>query len=775
MTFSRFGAVPCRYTGRVMHARRTVALILAVACAAVAICNAPAGAVVTAQATVAAVAAAHPLPLDPSLSDPEWQAGAVSGTFENLTTRSTAPLATKAYILYDTANVYIAIRSEQRGVSITATQTTNDVGFGVDDFVGVGIDTSGNGTNSYYFEVTPRGVRYQQSNENARYRPQWSAAAKQDSGGWTAVLIVPLRIMRLHGGSPQSWRINFVRGIAANGEHYTWAYDGIMQDSGAGNWPTFYDVRFWPRWSGIVVSSAMLRSARPKPRAEVYGLESIGADRQMFAQSNGTFAPEHVRVAGTDVSYPVTSTINFVGTLNPDFSNVEIDQQTIAPQEFRRALQEYRPFFTQGANFINANAITVGNDTTFYSPSIGPFDRGAKIEGTFGMQSFGVMNFRGYDRTTGNEFDDIAYGYKHALPNRTFLYWVDGVLAHHSAFGHDATNEFGFAVRNLRTGFVGGIDSSQENAGPTWLPQRHASHSNAFIDVHKPNYEWNIGYSKITPNYNPIDGFTANSDVEGPIFVADTTAAAPGVKNFFAFLNLDRFRDRSGAVHQADFDLTVNATFRNGFSINGLGPSVGELRSYSLIDPKSAGTTCGDSSLPRSYFTGFPSYYCGRTDTFNLFGIPIGYLDGTPTPIDASVNFGRFGYGLVGANDHGADYLHLYTFSFSRPLPHNLTLGFEWDGTYERAVSTGAADAQFLRRISLGMLLGTDTNVTLSLRGINGNGGFALPGNNLAAAFHKRFRNGDEVFLNFGTPAASSTVNRFIVKYLMHFGGDTGT
>jgi hypothetical protein len=747
------------------------ALFAAVLCSSAA----PAIAAVPMNALIPAVRAAHALPLDPSLKDPEWRSGAipVEGGFEDLTTRALAPHSTQVWMLYDDRNLYVAIRAEQRGTPIVAGQTTNDVGFGVDDFVGVGVDTSGVGTQSYYFETTPRGVRYEQASENARFHPAWSAAAAVSGTTWTAVLIVPLDVMRIHPGSPQSWRINFIRNVAASAEHYTWAYNGVMQDGTIGSgWPNFVDTRYWPGWSGIQVTDAMLHASRPKPRLEIYGLSSSGHDQNLFQQSNGTFLPEKVRNAGADLSYPITPTINFVGTLNPDFSNVEIDQQTIAPQEFRRYLQEYRPFFAQGASFINANAAAIGPDTVFYSPSVGPFDRGEKVEGTFGKQSFGLLNFRGFDQTTGNTFDDTAYGYKHALGDRTFLYWADGVLAHHSIFGSDATNEFGAAGRDLKSGFVWGFDQAFENG--SWVPEGHASNSSGFVDVHKPDYEVNIGYQAISPNYNPIDGFTTNSDISGPTIFTWGGGSTPFIKNYQVFVNADRYLDRSGAVHQADLGIAINATFKNGFSLDGLGPVTSELRSYSAVAPGASGS-CNNPALPRSYFTGYPSYYCGRTDTYNSLSIPIGYGDGTPTPIDANIAFGRFGYGMVGSNDNGPDYIHLYTISTSRPVFRIFSLGLEYDGTFERAISSGAYDSQWLRRVSLGAQLGADSNFTISLRSINGRGGFALPGTNLAAAFHRRFRNGDELFVNFGTPASPYTLNRTILKYVFRLGGEEGT
>lgn len=733
-------------------------------------------AAVTAQTSIPAARAAHPLPPDPAISDPEWQRGAMpaAGGFEDLTTRTVAPLATSVWMLYDSSNLYVAFRAEQAGVPIEATQSTNDVGFGTDDFAGVAVDTSGAGSHVYFFEVTPRGVRYEQASENARYRPHWQAVARVSGSSWSAVLIIPLRVMRIHPGSPQMWRINFIRSVAATGEHYTWAYDGLMQDGTVGHdWPTFRDARFWAAWSGILVNASLLKAARPQPRLEIYGLESAGRDRDVFQQAGGSFAPQSVRMAGLDASYPLTPTINFVGTLNPDFSNVEIDQQTIAPQEFRRQLQEYRPFFTQGAAFIDANGDPAVPSQAFYSPSVGAFDRGEKVEGTFGDQSFGALNFRGKNAILGDTFDDTAFGYNHVLPDHSFLYWADGVLAHHTLFGSDSTTEAGMGGRDARSGFVWALDDAVEQASGLWLPTRIAHNASGFIDVHKPNYELNVAEVAVSPFYNPIDGFTQNSDISGPQAFAFASGATPFVRNYALNLFVDRFRDRSGEAHQADFDLFFNASFKNKFSIDGAGTANSYLRSY-VVDPSYAGGSCNDPALARSYFTGYPRYACGRNDAFDLATIPIGYGDGTPTPLDASVSFGRFGHGLLGAGDNGQDYVHLYTIAFSRPLARAFSIGFEYDGTFERAMQSGAAGSQWLRRLSIGAQLDRNSNLTISLRGINGNGGFALPGLNLAGAYHRRFASGD-LFVNFGTPAAPYTLDRTIVKYVFRLSGDSGT
>ncbi len=731
--------------------------------------GAPASASVGQTFSFTAARAARPLPLDPTLANPGWVAGLVptgNGAWENVTTRSPSRFATTVYLLYDDKNLYVAFKADQPGVPIVASQTTNDAGFGLDDFVGIGVDTSGTGSQVYYFETTPRGVRYEQANENTRFRPRWNAAGAIASGSWSAVMIVPLDVLRVPRGGKQTWRVQFVRGIAARGEHLSWVWDPIMQDAPTGEWPLFSpDPRFWPAARLDLAASA---AARPKPRADIYGLASIGEDRNLVQQANGTFLPMKTRWYGGDLSYPLTPTIRFVGTLNPDFSNVEIDQQTIAPQEFQRQLVEYRPFFAQGAAYINADSSVrapAGSNTqapylVFYSPSVGPFDSGGKVEGTFDGSAFGALTFHGYDATTNNTFSDSAYGFQHALPGGAFTYWSDGVFANHSIAGWDNTIENGFEVRNLQNGMIYFGDYSFENG--SWVPQGHASLAQFFVDRHKGNFEVNGGYLDISPNYDPIDGYTANSDIRGPQFFADYAGATPAIKNYTIFLTADRFLDDSGAVHQADFQYFVSAVFKNQFSLDGAGEAVGQLRSYAI--PQGPG--CTGPIVFQSSFTGYPCYLDGVTQPFNLYQVPVGYRDGTPTPFDVNYSWGPF----------GDDYVHLFTIVTSRPLWRGLSLGLEYDGTYQRAFADGTLDSQWLRRISLGYDISSESTASLELRDINGYGGFATQiGNNLAVAYHQRFAAGNELYVNFGSPAAGATLNRLVVKFVFHAGADAGT
>jgi hypothetical protein len=694
-----------------------------------------------------------------------WQKGLMGSDFFNVTTRTPGRLPTLAYVLYDSTNVYVRFDCAQTGVPITALQSTNDIGFGTDDFVGVGIDTSGNGSQVYFFETTPAGVRYQAASENARYEPHWVSSAQRTVTGWQATLTIPLSAIRRRSGGAQTWRMNFIRGVAATAEHLSWVWNPKMADAVGSAWPIFTDAQFWPVIHVAITAKGSAGQARP--HAEVFGLASAGNDRRLFQQANGTFLQEPARPLGADVSIPLTSTVNFVGTVDPDFSNVEIDQTTIVPTEFARPLIEYRPFFTQGAAFLNPNLMPSSgafnpNNVIFYSPDVGPFNSGQKIEGTLGNQAFGVMHFEGHNEVTGSDFNDVAYGYLQASPDQSLRIWSDGVLAHDSLAGNDTTAEIGASAQDLGTGVKVGVDESWE--GGSYVPDLH--HAQAFdsqIGIQKANYTINELYQDIDPNYGPMVGYTSISDIRGFGTAFKINGALPWTKSLSLLVGVDRFFDQSGAVHQSDFGFTGTINFKDQLSLT-LFPQIGSLRSYATQAPVS-GQSCESPNLVRTSYTGYPNYYCPLTQQYSNLGIDLGYRDGTPFPIDVVFGEGPF----------GGSYLHQYSISHSHQLGRRLSFAISYGGTYES--SLGELSSQWLRRVSISEALSADSNVSLEYRVVSGNiGAVNQPaGKNFAASFHQLFRNGNTLYISYGTPAAPQTLDRLIIKYILNYGGGAGT
>ena len=703
---------------------------------------APAGAAAGYRLTP--VRADKPFALDASFADPRWAEAIFAGGFTDLGTRAPARFKTEVALFYDDANLYVAFRAEQR-VALTATQRTNNIGFGVDDFVGFEVDTAGNAQQPYIFETTPLGTRYQQAGESARYLPEWHAAAVATQNGWNALLVVPLRILKIPGNGPQHWRINFIRATVAANEHDTWAYNGLMGDDVAPNWPFLAEAKYWPISSGIALRSAV---SRPQPRAEFYALDAAGAGHNEFVNPFGVVTERRAPVAGVDLSYPLTPSISAVAAIDPDFSSVETDQQTIAPQQFQRNFNEYRTFFAQGANFINTNidgfAYNLPLDRLFYSPSLGAIDRGIKVEGTAGIRSFGLLEAHGSDPATGS-FDDLAWGFLQRRTSNTLALWSEGVLANHAG-ARDASYEVGGFGRSLASGLVYGAQYGREDGSFVVRPS-DAQQARAFIDIQRNGFEGAISYQDIGPQYHPIDGFTSLADIRGPDgffdFVRNTSSWSK-FKNVELYANVDRWTDRSGAVHSADADYFLTLRTKHAQRIV-LGQQLGSLREYG-----------GDS------YSGYPNGYTGAvTQPFAYRDLEMHLGDGTPRSLTTTYLFGTF----------GSFFLNQFGSTIAAQLGGGKALSFDYAGTRERPFVSGPADGQWLRRVALALPFGSDGNASLSYRVISGTGGFAAPGRNLALSLRRRFTNGNELFVNYGTPAADKTLDRWIVKYLIRMNG----
>ncbi len=696
----------------------------------------PARAWVPHTAAVPAVKVTAPPKLDPSLSDPIWKTGTTFENFYDFTNHRPAERATVAYLMYDDKNLYFAAHCVQSGVPIVAAQTVDHAGVASDDHVSLNLETSGSGGRVYQFRVNPRGIHDEFDSENTRYAPDWqSTTVVLPNGDWNLVAVIPLKEIRAQASAVQNWQIDVVRFVAHSNDEYTWAYDDTMNNVGSS--------QYWPTLTGLHISAG---AARLRPHADIYALGAAGADRGIYQNGIGNFEPMRARTYGIDVTVPITTTAAFVGTLNPDFSNVEQDQTTIAPQEFQRQYNEYRPFFAQGANYIaNLPGVNINSyDTMFYSPKIGVFDRGLKLEGTQGLSQFGALN------AIGDGFDDSALGYAWSKPDQSLTFAAGGVDANHTGLRDDV---FGYAaaITNPRNGLFT-LVRMQSDRGTAVMDPSQANDGELGAGIQSAHVLAVFDYKDIGPEYNPIDGYLQLNDLRGPQGFYQYTGSGSGrsvIKSYQLGAGADRFVDRSGAAHQSDVFSNANLTFKNLISI-GYGQNSSELGFYTNPYP----VYTGAFSLP-----------------FNSQNISLGFKDGTPSPIDASYSWGPF------ANSALAPvFLQQGSLSSSQQFGR-WGISASYGSAIERATtgsSAPALDSQWLRTVALTRSFGKNASLAIGLRSINGDGGYAVPGTNLAISYHQRFANRDELYIDYGTPAAAATLNRAIVKFVFHAGGSSG-
>lgn len=647
------------------------------------------------------------------LASPVWQRALHATKFENFTIRAEAADKTDAYLVYGPDSIYCAIVSEQ-SLPITATQRTNGVGFGLDDYVSLSFDTSGNGTNQYYFQTTPLGVRYQSATESTRYSPTWTAFGHVEGKRWLAEFAIPYRFLR---GSANAWRVNFVRNVAASQQLYTWAYEAQMGSP--------FSETFWP----TVTGAPALAKSVAKPTISVYGLAAGGADRHVFEGAAGQFDTSSSRIAGIDAKVPLTSSLNFDGTLNPDFSNLENDQQVISPQEFRYQYSEYRPFFTQGANYLPGSEV-------FYSPSIGIFSHGEKVEGQVGNVGVGLLNVGTFGAS------DRAFQFSYNAPNQETTVGIGGAQADRLT-GDDSVLEL-IANNTVHSSqlFYGGavaFDSNSTVAAPST-----ATRSTAFLGVNKANYSLEGAYYDIGPQYQPTDAFLAQNDIRGPQLTGSlttTTNPTNPIRNLSVNGYADRYLDDSGAVRESDSGITGGITFHDLLNIS-VGQSLSTLRQYAIA---------------------YPTYSGGVTSPYDQTSVYASFRSGTPNTEYVAYSWG----------DYPTYYLQQIDGSISHQFSTRYTGELDFGNVLERNL-TGAADGQTLERLTLFGSLSKDQTLSLAYRVIEGNGGFSTPGTNLAVSYFRRFGKGNTLQAEFGSPAASRTLNRFLLKYVILIGAGAG-
>ncbi|MDP9018551.1 MAG: DUF5916 domain-containing protein, partial [Candidatus Eremiobacteraeota bacterium] len=326
------------------------------------------------SATFAIPKVATAPPMDGDLTNPAWKA-AVSVSYDyDLRLHKITGNTTTALIMTDGKDLYVGFNAKQND-PITAQQHTNNVGVDSDDEVQIDLWPAGQSGFSYHFIATPLGTHYQFSSENNSYEPTWASAGKVAGNGYTVTMRIPFAIMR--GAKDGAWRVQFARLVNQTREDIVWNHGPTQGDHN--------DITY----AGFLSGMPHIAATKPKPRLGVYTLGQMGS-----AQTGGNTSR-----AGADVAIPITAGTSLVATFHPDFSNVEADQQSIAPTAFRRTFNELRPFFTQGANFYNHfSCVGCPGIQELYTPSIPTPRTGYAIEGKEGRFSLAAFDAVGFSR-----------------------------------------------------------------------------------------------------------------------------------------------------------------------------------------------------------------------------------------------------------------------------------------------------------------------------------------------------------------------------------------
>ncbi|HEV3086232.1 MAG TPA: hypothetical protein VGX96_03320, partial [Candidatus Elarobacter sp.] len=681
---------------------------------------------VSAQAVATSNALAIPTvqsapPLEPSADLAGWKDAAMVALPWDVQHQKASSEESVARVATDGTNIYVRFDVKQRE-GLLAQQHTNDVGDGTDDEVWIDLWPNGSSGFYYQFAATSNGTHYQYSSENTAYSPTWTSFGAAYAGGFTVTMKIPIRVMRGSGGG--GWKVQFVRIVRSTGERQIWSY-GAAQTNGD-------DVNYAGTLSGMTPAVA----SRAKPRVALYGLSAFGSDRSGLTTSR----------LGGDFSVPVTATSSVYGTIHPDFSNVEIDQQTISPTAYQRSFSEVRPFFTQGANFYdNFNCDACPFVAQLYTPSIPTPRDGYAFEGKQGR-----FSFAGFD-AVGTGRNDGAAALAYRTPDNHWALTAQTVAANQPGLT-DHVDTTGISYndnKHVNAYFDFGTDH-----GTNVVDGAQAQRYDVGTYLYSNTFGFALSARKVGRYYEPVDGFVQHADIAGyavyvnKLWLFDKKSWLNSIQ--FGTFD-DRYHGRTGGLNQSDTNILIDVLTQNRIDINAsLGASYLRLDSgvFTPISQNGVGVTW-------------------HSGTANNVGSN-GSHGSSSTPTSVVFNTGRFGPGRVDSWVRS---------STMRAGPRG-TLSVEADDTrgYE---DDGTTNVQWLERLGYSYATGTNSSLAVGIRRIIGTPPIVdirsrpsfTSAWNLSFAFHRRTPH-DELYFAYGDASQLSTLPQFVVKFIHYFGAE---
>ncbi|MBT3382848.1 MAG: carbohydrate binding family 9 domain-containing protein [Prolixibacteraceae bacterium] len=255
-----------------------------------------------------------------------------------------------------------------------------DFSFGSNDNLLVFFDTFLDQTNGFSFGVSASGAKWDGtmsdgSSISLDWDCKWESKTKQYDDKWVTEMRIPFKSVRYPAGS-QIWNTNFSRLDLKSNEKSAWA-------------PV---PRQFPTASLAYTGVMKFEEPLPKSKTQFSLIPYIfGSFANDFEAGTGA---EYKKDFGFDAKIGISSSMNLDLTYNPDFAQVEVDQQVTNIDRFELFFPEKRQFFLENSDLFSGFGHNTA--TPFFSRRIGldaPVLAGARLSGKIGNDwRIGFMN-----------------------------------------------------------------------------------------------------------------------------------------------------------------------------------------------------------------------------------------------------------------------------------------------------------------------------------------------------------------------------------------------
>jgi len=298
--------------------------------------------------------------IDGVLDDAAWEsAESIENFWQFFPSDSVrAKYPTKIQLLYNENTLYAGIRAEVPDNKYTVTSLRRDFSGRGNDNVTLMFDTFKDGTNAFLFGITPYGVQRDAllsgggvTGFNTTWDTRWQVQSKMFDDHYILEVAIPFSSIKFREGET-SWRLQGYRWDLQSNEQTAWS--PVPQNQLLSNLA----------FMGEMVFEKPLGKSRT-PIAVIPYANALS--QKDFATGK---SDSKLKVGG-DAKIAIGNSMNLDITLNPDFSNVEVDNIFTNLTRFEILLPEKRQFFIDNSDLFGSFGSIYQDANPFFSRRIG--------------------------------------------------------------------------------------------------------------------------------------------------------------------------------------------------------------------------------------------------------------------------------------------------------------------------------------------------------------------------------------------------------------------
>ncbi len=259
---------------------------------------------------------------------------------------SASRLKTEFRLTYDDQFLYVSAvgyHNSAKGDYVISSLRRDFRGPGLDGMAII-IDPFQDLTNGFFFGLSPAGVQREGLISNGYLRGEdldlswdnkWYGEAKINEDNWTVEIAIPFKTLRFKSGS-KKWNVKLYRQDSRENERAVWPWT-----------PRNFEV------GNLNYTGEMIWDVPPQAPATNISLIPFLATSGSKDFIEKTPSKSDFQMGG-DAKIAVTSSMNLDLTFNPDFSQVEVDQQVTNLDRFEIFFPERRQFFLENADLFSS-------------------------------------------------------------------------------------------------------------------------------------------------------------------------------------------------------------------------------------------------------------------------------------------------------------------------------------------------------------------------------------------------------------------------------------